>query len=1219
VIKIVEVGALRVSLGLDSSTFSSGLKNINASLNALNSEFKTTMSGALKFDNSLDALRGRADVLNRTMDTHRAKVEELRRRYDESALATGENSNQTLALANQYNRAVTAMNNTENQLQRVNRQIDEQTNTWLQLQRRMQEAGQSFQNVGDKMKNIGSQMSMKVTAPILALGAAAMKAGADFEEGMDKVAAVSGATGDEFDKLRDLAKKLGAETKFSATEASDGMQFLAMAGFKTNDILAAMPGMLDLAAAGALELGAAADITSNVMSGFGIEATKAGHISDVLAKAAASANTDVSQLGEAMKYLAPSASTLGWTMEEATAAVMALGDAGIQGSLAGQAFGTSLTRLAKNPTPKMKKALDELGFAFFDATGKMKSMPEIVAGLETGMEGWTEKQKAATLTTIFGAEAFKHWAVLLDKGSNALGKNTEMLIGADGAAAQMAKTMSDNTKGQIKTLMSALEGLAIQLSEILLPTINSIVEKLTEWARKFAEFSPEAQKTALVIAAIAAAMGPLLVVTGLTISSIGSIIGVFGAASGAIAAAGGVTAALGTAFTVLTGPIGLTVAAIAGLTVAGIALYKHFQQSSIEVNLWGEGVSEATQKVVGGFLDLNDKVTVALNELSWSGQTVTSEMATEITGIFNQMGDQVLSAMQDDHAEQLSTMQTFFDSSVALSEAEEAEIVSKMQVGQEEQKAIIIEGQTRITEILTTAKEEKRAITDAERQEINAIQEQMKTTAIKHMSENEREQKVIIERLKVESTKITAEQAAEVVANSVKQKEAVVKEAEDQYSKTIAEIIKQRDETGTITAEQADNLIAEANRQKNDTVKNAEEMHAKVVSEAKSQAEEHVNQVDWTTGEVKTKWQAMKDDTAQKMADISSDLAAKLVSMREDTTAKVEEIKTTVSTKFQEIKNSVYTKMGEVKSDIETKWNEAQEFLSDVDLMQIGRDIIQGLINGIGDKITALKNKVSEVANSIPDRIRELLDQHSPSRVLQEVGHYTVDGLILGIGDKVPEVGTAMDGIAATIASKGAAFAQAGASIGQQLSAAMQANVKAPTIPSSSGGGGGGGSSHNVPGIGNVNTDPNGNVTVNTKSGSYDKATGNYTITDNKTGETYTGNGSQSDFDKEYEKHHEGGWVGNAFSGLSGLLDNLKFDEVPAILQTGEFVLSRKMIDNIASLGNRRNATFSNAGNTDNSRVINQNIAIHSLQPLSPSESARKYKQASRQLAMEWG
>lgn len=998
---MAEVGSLQVDLTLSAAEFKRGIQDVNNRLKIARSEFKLAGAGVQDFGKSLDGMKSKSRYLEQSLQLQQSKVQQLRQRYEQLKATKGEDDAATQRMLIGYNNAQAAMNRTASDLERVNQQIRLQSSAWHQLGERLQSAGTTLRNVGQSMKDVGSQLSMRVTAPIVGLGTAAVKAGADFEEGMDKVAAVSGATGEDFTKLRELAKKLGAETKFSATEAAAGMQFLAMAGFKTNDILASMPGMLDLAAAGALELGAAADITSNIMSGFGIEASKAGHISDVLAKATANANTDVSQMGEAMKYLAPAAKVLGWSMEESAAAVMAFGDAGIQGTLAGQAFATSLTRLAKNPTKKMKKALDDLNFSFFDAQGTMKSMPEIIAGMEKGMAGWTDKQKAATITTIFGAEAFKHWAVLLDKGSVALGKNTKMLETADGAAAQMAKTMSDNTKGGIKTLLSSLEGLAIQLSDILLPIVNNMVQELTEWTRSFAALSPETQKTILAVAGIAAAIGPLLVILGTLVSSLGAIMTAFGTVSSAIAvvttgaaAATPGVAALASAFTLLTGPVGIAAAAIAGLTIAGVALYKHLQKDAIpEVERFGEGVSKSTQKALTAYFELSDGASQKIKELSLTQQAVTIETKDALVNTYGQMNEQILAKMDERHTKQLEKMQSFFLNSSVLTATEEEKILQEQQVRNQAE----ISGQEfkelRIKEILEKASAEKRALTQSEQQEINNLQKQMNENAVQFLSKNELESKIIMEKMRQTAGDLSARQAAEVVKNSNKQKNEAVKAAEQQYSDTIAEIIKMRDESKVISADQANKLIAEATRQRDQTIKRAEDTHSSVVKEAKSQAGEHIGTVNWQTGEVLSKWEVLKNKTK-----VTLDLMGK------ETKLVWETMKTNATTKATQLVNSVTEKMNNVKTNIQTAWKKAENYLEGIDLAQIGRNIIQGLINGINATKDDLWNKAKEIANGIKSKIESALDIRSPSRVMMAIGEYTGQGLAIGLENSRKDV-----------------------------------------------------------------------------------------------------------------------------------------------------------------------------------------------------------------------
>lgn len=823
--------------------------------------------------------------------------------------------------------------------------------------RNMTKLQSSMKSIGSKMTGAGKMMTAGLTVPIVGLGAAAVMTGAKFDAQMSKVQAISGATGKEFDALREQAKHLGATTQFSASEAAEGMEFLARAGWKTKDIMAAMPGMLNLAAAGAIDLGNAADITSNIMTGFGISANKAGHVADVLAYAAANANTDVQGLGDAMRYLAPVASSMGWSMEEATAAVMALSDAGIQGEQAGAAFSTSIQRMAK-PTGEAKKVMDQLGMSFFTAEGKMKPLPEVVKELEDKTKGMTDQQKAATLTTLFGAEAYKHWDTLLKRGSKSLGTMTTELKTSDGTAERMAKTMQDNLNGALTELKSALEGLAISFGEVLTPMIRSAAESLTALTRKFTGLSDGAKQTIVVIAAVVAAIGPLLIIVGSLMSmfatlgtvagflgiSIGALVGIFAAVAAAVAVAIGLAVALwtnwdnleqkfGTVGTVL---ISLVAGPFGGL-IAAIKLFQKANEDAIpKVDHFGEKVSESTKKALGGYLDLEEKASVALKELAWSGDEVTKGMANKITNTFAEMSEKVVNSLEKQKNDSLKTMESFFAENSAMTDEEEAKILEKMSSSYEERQKKVQEGEKRVQEIMKAAKDEKRALTDQERQEINQIKEQMKTEAIQTMTASELEQKVIMERMKENASITSAEEAALVVQNSAKKRDKVIEDAKQQYEKTVAEAIRQRDETGAITAEEADKIISEAEKQKNKTIENAEERHKKIVGTAKQQAGEHADAVDWETGEVLSKWGVFKKkvgdiwdsmgkqvkkewnfmwDTIDKIAEwIKTKPVQKFESMKKKAVEKFESLKKGIKDKMESAKNEVKKRVDQIKS-----------------------------------------------------------------------------------------------------------------------------------------------------------------------------------------------------------------------------------------------------------------------------------------------------------------
>ncbi len=288
----------------------------------------------------------------------------------------------------------------------------------------------------------------------------AIKVGADFEAQMSRVQAISGATGKEFEQLKNQAIELGADTAFSASEAAQGMENLASAGFTTNEIMSAMPGMLDLAAASGEDLANSADIAASTLRGFGLEASEAGHVADVLAENANRTNSSVAETGEAMKYIAPLARAAGISMEETAAAIGIMADSGIQGSQAGTTLRGALSRLSK-PTNVMQQAMDELGVSFYDSEGKMLSLTDQVGMLQSAMEGMTDEQKNNYLVTLYGQEALSGMLALINEGPESLSSLTSAYESCDGAAQAAATTMQDNLKGSIEGLAGSAETLAI--------------------------------------------------------------------------------------------------------------------------------------------------------------------------------------------------------------------------------------------------------------------------------------------------------------------------------------------------------------------------------------------------------------------------------------------------------------------------------------------------------------------------------------------------------------------------------------------------------------------------------------------------------------------------------------------------------------------------------------------------------------------------------------
>lgn len=430
----------------------------------------------------------------------------------------------------------------------------------------------------DKLKGLGSAMSAaggtlttSVTLPLIGIGTAAMKVGNEFEAQMSRVQAISGATGEELEALNDLAIQLGADTSFSASQAAEGMENLASAGFGVNEIMDAMPGLLDLAASSGADLATATEIAASAIRGFGLEASDAGHVADVFAEAAARTNAQVEDMGEAMKYIAPVAAAMGQSIEMTSAAVGILSDAGIKGSQAGTVLRGALSRLAK-PTEQATAAMEEYGLSFYDAEGNMLSLVGIVEQLETGLSGLTQEQRNQALITLFGQESLSGMLALMSRGSGTLDELTKSFEEVDGSAKNMADTMLDNTSGSIEAMMGSIETLGIKLQQVLAPTVQSVVEKLTSMVNALSSMDEDTLKLVVSLAGVAAAVGPLLIVFGKLFTAISTI-------QTAIAGAGGLSAIL----TALTGPIGIVIAAVAALALAWATDFGGIQEATFSI------------------------------------------------------------------------------------------------------------------------------------------------------------------------------------------------------------------------------------------------------------------------------------------------------------------------------------------------------------------------------------------------------------------------------------------------------------------------------------------------------------------------------------------------------------------------------------------------------------------------------------------------------------
>lgn len=508
-----------------------------------------------------------------------------------------------------------------------------------------QSAGTRFQAAGQLMQNTGRTLTMAVTLPVAGIAAASIKTAADFESSMSRVQAVSGASGQDMQKLEKLAREMGATTKFSASDAADALNYMGMAGWKTQDMMNGLPGVLDLAAAGGTDLAQTSDIVTDGLTGLGLTAKDTGMFVDVMAATMSNSNTNVELMGESLKYVGPVAGALGINMKDLSLAIGLMGNSGIKGSQAGTALRAGLTNLIK-PTDEARATMEKYGIEVkknadgsVDFRGTMDNLRGTLGGLD-------ETTQAAALSTIFGKEAMSGWAAIVNASEGDFNKLAGAIDNSDGKAKDMAATMQDNLNGQLDNLKSALEEAAISIGNALLP----MMKKLTEWIQKavdwFNQLSPSMQGTILGAVGIAAAVGPLLLIFGSLALSIQTLLPVFSAIGTAVGVVGKAFGALGTVFNLfkfliqfvivplirntlipafqalwgimLANPVGLVIAAIGLLVGAFIWCWNNVDGfKEFWINAWEtikQWCSDAIEAVKEKFAEWGENINIFITE-----------------------------------------------------------------------------------------------------------------------------------------------------------------------------------------------------------------------------------------------------------------------------------------------------------------------------------------------------------------------------------------------------------------------------------------------------------------------------------------------------------------------------------------------------------------------------------------------------------------------------
>lgn len=562
-----------------------------------------------------------------------------------------------------------------------------------------------FSAVGGTLTSAGKTLTTAVTVPIVGLGTAVVKTSADFESSMSKVQAISGATGTDFEALTAKAREMGSKTKFSASESAEAFQYMAMAGWDVDQMLGGISGVMNLAAASGENLGTVSDIVTDAMTAFGLSAAGTSKVLkdgvevevdnttrfvDALAAASNSSNTNVSMLGESFKYVAPVAGAMGYSVEDVAVALGLMANQGIKASQAGTSLRTLITNMAK-PTDSMAAAMDTLGVSLENSDGSVKSLMEVMKDLRKGfgggqidanefaasmnelqtafdsgemseeeyqmavedlavaMYGAEGAQKAQLAATLAGKTGMAGLLAIVNTTEEDFDSLTDSIYNASGTSQEMADIMNNNLSGQITILKSQLQELALQFGEILLPIIRKVVEWMQNLILKLQEMTPEQREQIVKWAAVAAAIGPIILVLGKLLTSIAGAIKTFQTLkTGLTAIKSGFSlmssgaAAAGTSIGAIAGPIIAVVAVIATL----VAAFKHLWETNEGfrnkmTEIW-EGIKTKFEEFGQGIVDRLNALGFDFENFAevvgaiWDG--FCQLLAPIFEGVFHQIG-----------------------------------------------------------------------------------------------------------------------------------------------------------------------------------------------------------------------------------------------------------------------------------------------------------------------------------------------------------------------------------------------------------------------------------------------------------------------------------------------------------------------------------------------------------------------------------------------------
>jgi TP901 family phage tail tape measure protein len=595
--------------------FNKALIEMKEKSSSLRQEFRLQEEQLKHNGTETDKLNGKLSYLSREQDLAKQKIQATQQQLDRAKQVFGENSREADLLAKRLLNAQIAEQKLANQITETNAKLVDQANKADKAGDSVASAGERMQDAGSKMQSAGQGMATSFGAATVAIGAgigSAVHTAMEFEAQLDRVGAIADATETELEALRESALKLGATTSKSATEIAKGQEELAAMGFTAKEIVGAMPGVISAAEASGSDMAQTAEVMASTLNIFGLEASKATDVADILAKTANVSAANLTDMQFALKYAGPPAAALGISLEELSSAIGIMTNAGMKGEQAGTTLRSGLLALL-DPSKENAEMMETMGIQITDAKGNFVGLSQLIENISSSMKGMTDTQKAANLASLVGTEAVSGMLSLMAAGPAEIDKMTAALENSAGASAEAAAKMKDNLKGSIDELSGTFESIKISMGEALTPAVETLVGVLQKIGNTFNNLSPSTQKFVAIGAALIGVLTGVVALFGFLLMGIGSVV-----------------AAIGT----IGLPIAAAIAAILALGAIFAVAYAKIEPFREGVNKVFSAVKEIVLKAVGAVVTFfNEKITQIKEFWATNGDQIKQAFANVFKGI----------------------------------------------------------------------------------------------------------------------------------------------------------------------------------------------------------------------------------------------------------------------------------------------------------------------------------------------------------------------------------------------------------------------------------------------------------------------------------------------------------------------------------------------------------------------------------------------------------